>query len=600
MNLSLRAATSAAAAAVALALAPQAAPAAVTCSYDGGFHAMNVLIDAVNDKATIATDQFGALLVNGASCGGAAVNGVDGIYVKDVSGGRSTVELDATAGPFAPGATFEGVSSEIETYVDQGAGSDIVNVRGEAYGAGIAVGASGINLNAGSDAFGGDIDLKLADAEFVTVRGGQADDRLTGQGGAGTGSPYDKWLALEGAGGHDELHGGEHPGGGTFLDGGEGDDTLVSGAHGAFLAGGPGNDSLSGGPGTDRANYGGAAAGVRVDLGVAGPQDTGGAGIDTINGVDSVHGSDYDDVLEGDQSANRLVGFAGDDRLYGRGGNDYIGGEDGADTLRSGTGDDVLDGGAGEDTAAYDDAPGGVTLDLGVTDPQDSGGSGKQTLTTIEDLVGSAFADHLTGSADANAIDGGAGSDTIDGREGADRLAGGGGLDAIDSRDTSPDSVSCGEGPDSLAVDVLDTDAPDCASPEPGGELPGGAEPAPGGAPVLTVSVPHQSLRSARAHGLRVLLACSTACHAGGRLAATRAAARRLGLGRRAGKRLGRLGSIDLAAATPTTARVRLTRTARRALRNAHRVDLVLRAHAVDGSGHAAAPVRLPVKLRAS
>jgi hypothetical protein len=102
MNFSLRAAASAAIMLVALLLMPRGATAAVTCSYDGGFHAMNVLIDAINDHATIATDKSGALLVNGASCGGAALNTVDGIYVKDVSGGRSTVDLDATGRPLRP------------------------------------------------------------------------------------------------------------------------------------------------------------------------------------------------------------------------------------------------------------------------------------------------------------------------------------------------------------------------------------------------------------------------------------------------------------------------------------------------------------------
>jgi hypothetical protein len=96
-----------------------------------------------------------------------------------------------------------------------------------------------------------------------------------------------------------------------------------------------------------------------------------------------------------------------------------------------------------------------------------------------------------------------------------------------------------------------------------------------------------------------VTLGCSTACRAGGRLAASRKVARRLGLSRRAARRLGRLAPIDLTAGTSRTATVRLTRAARRALRGARRVRLSLRAHAVDGAGRAAAPVRVPVALRA-
>jgi hypothetical protein len=155
---------------------------------------LNVTLYVEKDHAAITRHAYGTLLVNGAPCGGATVDNVDGIYIKDVSGARTTVELDATAGSFAPGYTVEGPSSHIETYVDLGAGFDGLVVRGEAYGAGIAVGAQGINLNAGTDAFGGDIDVKLADVDDLSIVGGPADDRTTGQGGAGTGTPYVKRL----------------------------------------------------------------------------------------------------------------------------------------------------------------------------------------------------------------------------------------------------------------------------------------------------------------------------------------------------------------------------------------------------------------------
>ena len=584
MNVSLRAATSAAAVLFALLLAPQAASAAVTCSYDGGGHGMYVTLSVDRDKATVARQANGTLLlVNGVSCGGATVGNVDGIYVKDISGAGTTVELDASAGALGPGYTPEPASSEIETYVDSGAGTDLLRVRGEASGARIAVGALGINVNVATDTAGGDVDVKITDVETVEVEGGPGKDLLTGQGGVGTGPPYAQSLTLAGGGDEDELHGGGDPTGSSWLRGGPDDDLLITSSAGGHLDGGPGNDRLIGDSNWDTAFYYGSPAGVHVDLGITGPQDTSGAGVDTITGVDSLVGTPYDDVLEGTDGPNEMLGYGGDDAFDGRGGPDFFGGGDGADTLRGGRGDDFLDGGAGEDTATYDDARGALTLDLGITDHQDTGGSGAELLKDVEDLIGSPFDDHLTGSAAANAIDGGAGADTIDGRDGADRLGGGAGIDSIDSRDTSADSVSCGEGPDSLATDALDTIAPDCGRPTPGGDPAGSA------APVLTVSVPRQSLRSVRAHGLRVLLTCSTACHAGGRLAAKRSGARRLG----------RLAPIDLAAAAPTKARVRITRAGRRALRRGHRVALVLRAHAVDGAGRAAAPVRLPVRLRA-
>ena len=198
MNFSLRAATSAAVVLVGLALAPQAAPAAVSCSYDGAVRSMNVALTAVQDHATIARDDNGiTLAVNGGLCGAATVLNTDGIYVEDISGGRTIVELDAS-GPLAPGFTNEGPSSEIELSIKLGAGNDTLIVDGDASGAVIALGTLGINLNAGTDAFGGDPDVALSGVEDLDVIGGSGADRISGQGGAGTGSPYLNGLTLYG------------------------------------------------------------------------------------------------------------------------------------------------------------------------------------------------------------------------------------------------------------------------------------------------------------------------------------------------------------------------------------------------------------------
>ena len=75
----------------------------------------------------------------------------------------------------------------------------------------------------------------------------------------------------------------------------------------------------------------------------------------------------------------------------------------------------VLDGGAGTDTVSYALAHGGVTVNLGITGPQETLGAGIDTLTSIENLTGSPFDDTLTGNADGNAILGGAGNDILSG-----------------------------------------------------------------------------------------------------------------------------------------------------------------------------------------
>ena len=66
---------------------------------------------------------------------------------------------------------------------------------------------------------------------------------------------------------------------------------LIGGAGNDTLDGGAGNDTLDGGAGTDTASLRSAAAAVTVSLAVAGAQDTGGAGIDTLIGIENLTGS---------------------------------------------------------------------------------------------------------------------------------------------------------------------------------------------------------------------------------------------------------------------------------------------------------------------
>jgi Ca2+-binding RTX toxin-like protein len=168
------------------------------------------------------------------------------------------------------------------------------------------------------------------------------------------------------------------------LTGGDGDDRLVGGAADDTLEGGAGNDILEGGADADLASYAGAAAGVTVSLAVAGPQDTGGAGIDTLSGIEDLTGSAFDDTLIGNG------------------------------------GDNVLSGLVGNDTASYLAATAGVTVDLGLAGPQNTGAAGMDTLSDIENLTGSAFSDSLAGNGGDNRLDGGAGADSMNGGLGDD------------------------------------------------------------------------------------------------------------------------------------------------------------------------------------
>ena len=84
-------------------------------------------------------------------------------------------------------------------------------------------------------------------------------------------------------------------------------------------------------------------------------------------------------------------------------------GNDGDDTLRGGEGNDILNGGNGNDTADYTDAAAGVTVNLSRTTSQNTVGAGTDTLSSLENVTGSAFNDTLTGSSAANIMVGGAG-----------------------------------------------------------------------------------------------------------------------------------------------------------------------------------------------
>ncbi|WP_165322081.1 calcium-binding protein [Rhizorhabdus phycosphaerae] len=128
-------------------------------------------------------------------------------------------------------------------------------------------------------------------------------------------------------------------------------------------------------------------------------------------GADSVTGSDNSDAL---------AGAAGNDTLIGGPGDDYL--EGGAYQVADG-GSDFIDGGTGRDEAGYRHETTGVSVDLrlqGVA--QNTGGGGIDTLMSIEDLVGTSFADTLVGDDGDNKIDGIDGNDFIDGRGGDDDL----------------------------------------------------------------------------------------------------------------------------------------------------------------------------------
>ena len=122
----------------------------------------------------------------------------------------------------------------------------------------------------------------------------------------------------------------------------------------------------------------------------------------------SVFATTHDDIVYAGSGNDILVGGSGADTLFGQSGNDVLNGGDG---------NDVLNGGSNIDTATYAGAAVGVTVTLAIAGPQNTVGSG---MDTLENLTGSALADTLTGNANANQLSGGGGNDALNGLGGTD------------------------------------------------------------------------------------------------------------------------------------------------------------------------------------
>ena len=182
------------------------------------------------------------------------------------------------------------------------------------------------------------------------------------------------------------------------------------------LVGSGGNDVLDGGEGIDTVSYERSGP-VTVSLGSNGSAGTadkffGGEfgeavayqSTDTLNSIENVIGSSFNDTITGNELNNILAGLGG------------------ADTIKGGGGIDTIDYGASREA---------VIVDLrGVT--QRGGDAQGDKLYSIENVIGSGKADSIIGNDRGNILQGGGGNDTLAGFEGGDTLDGGDGIDTAD------------------------------------------------------------------------------------------------------------------------------------------------------------------------
>ena len=181
-----------------------------------------------------------------------------------------------------------------------------------------------------------------------------------------------------------------------------------------IIDGGLGNDILNGGAGIDTLSYSSATAGVTVNLGLIGQQNTVNAGLDTLSNFENLTGSNSNDTLTGNTAANVINGALGADKMSGDNGNDtYI-----VDNI----GDTIVEGlGFGTDSVqssvTYTLAANVENLTLTGTVSINGNGNGLNNV--------------ITGNSAANTLKGDLGVDTLFGKTGNDILTGGAGADSF-------------------------------------------------------------------------------------------------------------------------------------------------------------------------
>ncbi len=238
------------------------------------------------------------------------------------------------------------------------------------------------------------------------------------------------------------------------------------------INGAGGNDTLIGGTGQDTLNSADAPDVANIDLNPAyyrpaNGYEGWGSEVDSLQDFEIINGGQFDDtiygtagseVITGGLGNDTIIGYAGNDTIKGSAGNDNLIGGNGADTLYGAAGNDLLDpqgqadtvvGGLGNDTITVKGSTTPVTVDLAMGTATGQLGT-VDTVTQVENVVGSRFADTLIGTAGPNRLEGLGGDDIVTGAAGADTLLGLGGNDSLDGG-LDVDGCDGGTGTDAAA-----------------------------------------------------------------------------------------------------------------------------------------------------
>lgn len=177
-------------------------------------------------------------------------------------------------------------------------------------------------------------------------------------------------------------------------------DLSLGGGNDIYVAANGTGHSVNGGSGSgDLIDLSGLTSGVNFQMGSSANNLSGVGFSQSISGFENVRGSSFADALYGSSAAN---------------------------TFFASLGNDVINGGAGIDTYDASGINGPMTIDLGGLA---FAGDFVDTLSFVENAIGTDYDDYLYGNASNNVLNGGDGDDQLAGGFGNDNLVGGEGID---------------------------------------------------------------------------------------------------------------------------------------------------------------------------
>ncbi len=292
--------------------------------WDGGAGSDTLVVDASADTQGVSLNSGGA----------------PSYLVRSTSGLYSVDAYNVEHARFTGGAG--------DDYINTGGGGTVVDGGGgvDWWLADYSAATQRIVFRLGSSTAIGVVNLdSIANVERISLTTGSGNDIIKGANQADT--------IVTGAG-NDSIDAGVHPfgGAGDFVDGGDGNDTLVVDATAETL----GVQLFAGG--SPSFSVRSTSGNFFVDAyNVESAVFSGGSGNDNATGggfSDDLTGGAGDDILSGGGAGDALTGNAGKDTLSGDDGNDTLDGGKDADLLRGGTGADTLTGGGQADVFDYD------------------------------------------------------------------------------------------------------------------------------------------------------------------------------------------------------------------------------------------------------